>query len=434
MISRYRWYLRKVLKKVWVRVVSFAVLSLLSAGLARALSPYLPEGLALQTGSEAVAQLLGILTSSMLAVTTFSLSIAVSAFAAAAGSATPRAAVLLQEDRTTQNVLATFLGAFLFGLVGLIALHADFYDASGKVVVFLFTVAVIGLVVVALIRWIGHLMQFGRMSDTLDRVERAASAALHQHLENPYLGGRAPIGAPYETWMPIVSINTGYVQHIDMRALQNLAEDLNARLFVQRLPGSFVAPGARLLSVEATSIEEEQMAALGRAFTIGSRRTFEDDPRFGLIVLTEIASRALSPAVNDPGTAIDILGRHLRILSQWRRRTDAEIRFGSVYVPVVAVQDVIEDAFRPIARDGAALLEVQIRLQKALASLRDCAPDHFAQPCERMAREALARAEAASLLPSELALLRSVASLGLCRGNDTYGRVPARERKSNAAV
>ena len=157
MISRYAWYLREVPKKVWVRVVSFAVFAFLAAGLARVLPPYLSDDVALQTGSEAVAQLLGILTSSMLAVTTFSLSIAVSAFAAAARTAIPRATVLLQEDRTTQNVLATFLGAFLFGLVGLITLHAEFYNASGKEVVFLFTVSVIGLVVVALICWIGHL-------------------------------------------------------------------------------------------------------------------------------------------------------------------------------------------------------------------------------------------------------------------------------------
>jgi hypothetical protein len=42
MISRYAWYLREVLKKVWVRVVGFAILALLAALLARVLSPYLP--------------------------------------------------------------------------------------------------------------------------------------------------------------------------------------------------------------------------------------------------------------------------------------------------------------------------------------------------------------------------------------------------------
>ena len=409
MISRYAWYLRETLKQVWVRVVSFAVLALLAAGLARILSRYLPEKLALQTGSEAVSQLLNILTSSMLAVTTFSLSIAVSAFAAAAGSATPRATVLLQQDRTTQNVLATFLGAFLFGLVGLIALHAEFYDASGKVVVFLFTIVVIGFVVVTLIRWIDHLMQFGRMGDTLDRVERAASDALVQRLENPFLGGRRQLDVPRERCSVVLASDTGNIQHIDMQALQDCADSLDARIFLHRLPGSFVAPGVPLMSVSAMPLDDEPVAALRRALTIGVRRSFEDDPRFGLIVLTEIASRALSPAVNDPGTAIDILGRHVRILSQWREREDADVRFDRVYVPPISVQDAVEDAFRPIARDGAGLSEVQIRLQKALNALFEGAPDIFGPACAAMSREAIERAEAAPLRPSELSVLRSAA-------------------------
>lgn len=409
MISRYAWYLREFLKKVWVRVVGFAIFALLAALLARSLSPYLPPALALQTGSEAVSQLLGILTSSMLAVTTFSLSIAVAAFAAAAGSATPRATVLLQQDRTTQNVLATFLGAFLFGLVGLVALHAEFYDESGMVVVFLFTILMIGLVVIALIRWIGHLMQFGRMGDTLDRVERTASDALMRRLENPFLGGRPLIDAPPMAGESVAAEDTGYIQHVDMQALQDCAEDFEGEVFLHRLPGSFVAPGTPLLIAGTSALEEEQIDALRRAFTIGARRTFEDDPRFGLIVLTEIASRALSPAVNDPGTAIDIIGRHVRILSQWHERGDPEVRSDRVFVPPITVQDAIEDAFRPIARDGSSLSEVQIRLQKALAALHDSAPEIFAAACMAMSREAIDRAKAVPLLAAELSRLRSVA-------------------------
>jgi uncharacterized membrane protein len=409
MISRYAWYLRETLKKVWVRVVGFAVLALVAAGLARVLSPWLPEALALQTGSEAVAQLLGILTSSMLAVTTFSLSIAVSAFSAAAGSATPRATVLLQQDRTTQNVLATFLGAFLFGLVGLVALRAEFYDASGKVVVFLFTVVVIGLVVVALIGWIGHLMQFGRMGDTLDRVERAAADALQRRLDNPWLGGLPLTGAPPDEATVVAAAETGYVRHLDMQALQAWAARLGAMLFLFRLPGAFVAPGTPLLAVGGAVPDEDGIAELRAAFTLGAARSFEEDPRFGLIVLTEIASRALSPAVNDPGTAIDILGRHVRILSRWRERADAERRFDRVCVPPIRVADAVEDAFRPIARDGATLSEVQIRLQKALAALCASAPAIFAPACTALSREALDRARAVPLLASEIARLEAVA-------------------------
>lgn len=409
MSSRYMWNLQEILKKVWVRVVSFAVLALFPVGLARVLSPYMPDGILSQAGAESVSDLLGILTTSMLAVTTFSLSIAVSAFAAAAQSATPRATTLLQEDRTTQNVLATFLGAFLFGLVGLIALHAELYDASGMVVVFFFTIAVIGLVVVALIRWIEHLMQFGRMSDTLDRVEEAATKALTARLEKPYLGGQPLTGAVPQERFDVPTTKTGYVQHIDMQALQDCADAAATQIYVRCLPGLFVSCGEIILSVEAPSVADEKRDAIRRAITIGSRNTFEENPRFGLIVLSEIASKALSPAVNDPGTAIDILGRMTRILSHWRVCTDADIDFPRLFVSPIRAPDAIEDAFRAIGRDGASLVEVQLKLQEALVSLSRIAPEAFALPAGDMSREALERAKASSLLESEITAIRSAA-------------------------
>jgi hypothetical protein len=48
---------------------------------------------------------------------------------------------------------------------------------------------------------------------------------------------------------------------------------------------------------------------------VGDVRSFDQDPRFGAVVLTEIASRALSPGMNDPGTAIDVIGRAVRLLA-----------------------------------------------------------------------------------------------------------------------
>lgn len=409
MISKYAWYLREVLKKVWVRVAGFALLAMLSIGLARLLSPLLEGNETLKAGADAVEQLLEVLTTSMLAVTTFSLSIAVSAFAAAASTATPRAAVLLQEDRTTQNVLATFLGAFLFGLVGLVALNAELYNESGRVVLFVFTVTVIGLVVLALIRWIDHLMSFGRMGDTLNRVETAATEAWTLRLSDPYLGGRKLGETPPAPLFAVHNCTSGYVQHIDMETLQECATELDAVVYLNSLPGRFVASGEPILWIGRQHVEDNHVDTLVDAIAIGTRRTFEEDPRFGLIVLSEIASRALSPAVNDPGTAIDILGRFVRILSLWKDRSEPEVRFDRVFIPPLTVQDAMEDAFRPLARDGAGLVEVQIRLQKTLASLRAIAPDVFDEPAASMSRDALARAEAASLLPADLEAIRAAA-------------------------
>jgi len=139
MLGREIWLLRRVLRQIWVRVTGFALLALVAVVGAEVLGPLLPDSVVDLAGGAAVRNVLNVLATSMLAVTTFSLSIAVSAFAAAAGTATPRATALLQQDQTTQNVLATFLGAFLFSLLGLIAVSAEAFDTRGRVVLFMAT-------------------------------------------------------------------------------------------------------------------------------------------------------------------------------------------------------------------------------------------------------------------------------------------------------
>src|SRR5690554_7197137 len=109
----------------------------------------------------------------MLAVTTFSLGVMTSAFGAATTNVTPRATKLLMEDRLTQNVLSTFIGAFLFSIVGIIVLKTGSYGERGRAVLFLITIVVIGLVVIQLLRWINHLISLGRVGTTIDRVEAA---------------------------------------------------------------------------------------------------------------------------------------------------------------------------------------------------------------------------------------------------------------------
>ena len=76
---------------------------------------------------------------------------------------------------------------------------------------------------------------------------------------------------------------------------------------------------------------------------------------------------------------------------------------------MMRVQDAIGDAFRPFARDGAALPQVQIRLQKALTALPDDPPGIFVPACLAMSREAIERADPARLLPGEMAAIRSAA-------------------------
>ena len=414
-MSRWRWLLLQFTRRLWVRATLFSLLSVAASGLALVAEPFIPDAMPHRIGAGAVRPILDILASSMLAVTTFSLGVMVSAYAAASSSVTPRATRLLMEDSTTQNVLGVFIGSFLFSLTGIVLLSAGAYGDKGRVVLYVASIAVIVLIVLTLLRWVDHLSRFGRVGETTERVEKAASSALVQRAKDPCLGGRpltepsrqVPLGA-----RAVLPATVGYVCRVDVGTLSSCAEALEAEVYVTALPGSFVDLGMPLARVAGVD-KEVALDTLRQAFTIGGHRSFDQDPRFGLSVLAEIGSRALSPAVNDLGTAIDIIGRAVRVLSLWvtsgGETEKVRVRFPRVHVPPLRVDDLFDDIFAPLARDGAVLVEVHLRLQKALLARSRLDDRRFTASAARHARLALARTEAALAIEHDKLLLREVA-------------------------
>jgi uncharacterized membrane protein len=415
MISKWRWLILQLTRKLWVRATLLAVLGVVTALASIVLEQYLPWQFPGKIGADAVDNILNILASSMLAVTTFSLSVMVAAYASATSNVTPRATKLLMQDSTTQNVLATFIGSFLFSLVGLIALSMGAYGERGRGVLFIATLAVIVLIVITILRWIDHLSRLGRVGETTDRVEKTTTDAIKARIKDPCLGGR-PLLDPEknvpESALPIYSERVGYIQHVDISSLSQLGDAHHCNIYLAALPGSFVHPVRPLVWIETVKGEDLEQR-VRKAFTIDDERSFDQDPRFGLVVLAEIGSRALSPAINDPGTAIDVIGRGMRLLTLWRDCPDPQsledVSYPRVWVRPLDTDEMFNDLYASIARDGAAMFEVQIRLLKALLALAHLGDGTYKSSAARVSKIALERAEAAILVSEEITPLREVA-------------------------
>lgn len=404
MSSRWRWLVSLLLRRIWFRAALFSLLSVGLALLAAFVAPYIPYDISTKIGSEAVDNILGILASSMLAVTTFSLTAMVSAFSAASNAITPRAAQLLVEDSTAQNALSTFLGAFLFAIVGICALSTGVYGTSGRVILFIGTIFVIVIIVITLLRWIGHLTNFGRVGSTIDRVEKVTRNAIDR---SGFAVSIQPASPADDVDMPAVfAQKIGYITHIDLDMLQEVACRLDCIIHVKVMPGAFVTSAREIARLDLS--DEESAADVRGAFTIDHRRQFDHDPRLGLVVLSEIASRALSPAVNDPGTAIAVLGAGVRVMTAILDESRTAGSGGErVRLPELSIADLLDDLFRPIARDGASLIEVAIKLQRSLAEIAAVAPRSRGLLAVRAA-DALLRSEAAMTSNFDIECLRSV--------------------------
>ena len=413
MLSKWQWLLAQLTRTLWVRASFFALLAVVTALIAIPAQQMIDNPFPFSVGSDSVGQILDILASSMLAVTTFSLSVMVSAYTAASSNVTPRATKLVEQDTTTQNVLATFIGSFLYSLVGIIALSTDQYGENGRLILFIVTIGVIILIVITILRWIEHLSQLGRVGETTERVENAAAITITQRIQHPTLGAKRLFkknDIP-ENAHAIYANSIGYVRHIDVGALNDYAKQNKAEIGVLALPGEFVHPAKPIVWIN-TDTSDEMIAKICSAVTLGNERSFDQDPRFGLSVLAEIASRALSPAVNDPGTAIDVINRGFRILIPWKdykfADTDEQIIYRHVRVPELQLGDLLDDIFMPIERDGANMIEVQLRLQQALAALDKIAPEIFGEEVSRHLQLMKQRTDLSSLVDADKQRLKPI--------------------------
>ncbi|KFG89470.1 putative membrane protein [Sphingobium herbicidovorans NBRC 16415] len=406
MSSRWRWLMRLLFRRIWFRAALFSLSSVMLALLAAFIAPFIPYEISTKIGSDAVDNILGILASSMLAVTTFSLTAMVSAFSAASGTITPRATQLLVEDPTAQNALSTFIGAFLFSIVGICALSTGIYGTSGRVILFAGTILVIAIIVITLLRWIGHLSSFGRVGDTIDRLEKVTQAAIDR---SGYMVTVLPAAGPNTRGRCSVhSDKIGYITHIDLKALDEIAEQLGCAIDLTVTPGAFVTPEREIAWLDRG--DDKSASAIRDAFTFDHHRQFDHDPRLGLIVLSEIASRALSPAVNDPGTGtgIAVLGAGVRVMAALLiEDRDGGVGSAHVTLPAIRIEDLLDDLFRPIARDGAGVVEVAIKLQRSLAEIAAIAPAAHGLLAVRAA-DALARSQTAMTSAADLECVRGV--------------------------
>ncbi|WP_420472334.1 DUF2254 domain-containing protein [Brevundimonas sp. FT23042] len=385
-MNRWLFLWRRVRAQIWFRASLYAAFGVGAALVAVFAAPFVPRAMADRLGGESVQQILTILASSLLAVATFSLGAWVTAYTSVSQAATPRAAALVTSDEASQKSLATFVGAFLYAVVAVTAVNAHYYGPGGRAVLYLTSLAVVGLVAFRLLGWINRLSRLARLGHMIELVEERTAACLAQ--EPP------TAAAPPLTGAEVRASRTGYVQNIDLPYLQELAGEHDLRVEILAPVGAFRRRGEVLARTSHARLDTALEERLAEAFAVARGRTFDQDPRYGLIVLGEIGARALSPGVNDPGTAIQIVGVAVRLLDDWSRleptRPEDDQR---VFRPPLAADALLDDVLGPLIRYGSTDLALAIRLQKALRSLAS-GEGPVSTAARALAADALSRAKA----------------------------------------
>jgi uncharacterized membrane protein len=393
-----------------LRVSLYAVLSILIAVTSPVLRDLLGQGAALTMTFDSVLPVLTILATTMLAVSTFSLNIMVSAYRAAAASTTPRAHRVLLEGTTTQSVLATFIGAFVYSLSSIVLYRSGFYTEDAAVVVMGVTIFVVVLVILAMLRWVQHLATLGSVDHSIRAVSSRTADALSDLARAPCLGGRTiegdtllPTGS-----MPLKAPRSGYIRLIDMQSLEDCLPERGA-IYIEHRPGSHVLKGQVIAHVAASGLVG-RTTPLSDCFTIGDQRIFEQDAAYGLEVMSEIACKALSPGINDSGTAIATIHRISELLADHadKSRNKQAPVFDRVFVVPFDYASVLETVCGPIARDGGARYEVAAPLRRMLAECAASSDGVWAETASDLAEHALAHAQHANMQQDDFNRLQAI--------------------------
>lgn len=288
-------------------------------------------------------------------------------------------------DRSQQIAIGLVLGATVFCLLILREIRSfEESDAlTPHLSVILSLVLGIGslIAVVRSVDLIANGVRIGVVADriveeTVDLIERRSSI---QAYENPEIApaARRPsyeqaVERPPEA-TPVCAPRSGWIQQISEDQLCDTLPR-GATVHITAVVGGFTLPGAPVMWVWPP-VDDEVTAALVQAVAIGDARTMQEDVGFGIVRLVDIAVRALSPGVNDPQTANDIIvNLGVVLLALWEHPGPEQVqdRDGRLLVRSdLTHADYLHASFDPIRRYGTTDPTVVITLLRSVHALRD---------------------------------------------------------------
>ena len=227
--------------------------------------------------------------------------------------------------------------------------------------------------------------------------------------------------------------NSGIVLAVNINALRAAAEKTDGVIELVPQVGDFVAVDEPLFNLygKAQGIDE---AVLRTAIAFGSERTLEQDPTFAFRIVIDIAIKALSPAINDPTTAvlaIDQLHRMLRSVGRRSLRTD-EILDGTGQLRVIFRtpnwEDFVHLAFSEIRAYGGNNLQIMRRMRAMIENLGQTLPSHRQDELRQQLSLLDRDAKRLFLYPEELALAAIPDSQGLGGHSSPAGGTDKRAR------
>ena len=343
------------------------------------LGDWVPRVLFLSHADPGVAQvILSDIATSTMTVVSIVFAILLMTLTLASMQFSPRIIVSFSRDRVTQWTLGIFLGTFLYCMAALPAAHA-LPEPFAPVLTVVGAMALAMVCVGLLLFFIHHISHAISVNHIVDRIASETEVVVDDVMPLPrkQLHLETSGSAEPATWdAPLLNESSGYIRFIDLKRLLVLATSYRVKVRVLRRVGQFLPAGTPLLKVHrADRLSPAAAAAFRGAFDFGPSRTLQQDVEFGILQIVDIALKAISPAVNDPTTAIGCVDQLSRILIRLASREPPEQLLydlhgvARVSVDWIDLDRLLESAFEQIRMYAKGDVAVSLRLLRALGDI-----------------------------------------------------------------
>lgn len=348
-------------------------------------------------GAEGAQQMLSTIASGLITVTGVVFSVTTVALQLASSQFTPRVLRNFTSDRSNQVVLGVFISTFTYTLLVLRVVRSSAPEQEPFVprLAIVISLALVLISIGFLIYYINHAARSMQVAFILEQVTRRSLEQVEQVF--PHTLGRPSqqdvddFQLPETQGVAVYPQHAGYLQAVDELSLFGLGQRKNLSIRMERRIGEFVLPSQPLATVWSPQGSDEAMLQAIRAgFVLGHERTPEQDIEFGIIEIADIAVKALSPAINDPTTALNCIDRLAEILSLLARRHPPHpirtqqgiIHFQALYTDFGRA---VELAFRQIHHFGADHPVIKEKLVATVALLLAAVPEPRKPPLLELA-------------------------------------------------
>jgi uncharacterized membrane protein len=321
--------------------------------------------------------LLATIATALLTFTGVVFSITLVALQMASGQYSPRVLRTFVRKPVTKLALSTFIATFVYALtllasVGTVSKAHQVPQGAVGLAYLLVMASIIVFVV-----FVHSTVRSMRVTYVVQAVFRETlGAATNTFAEAvAYRDVEEPAGLPVVTTIGFDHADA-VLDGIDAHRLVNLAAAHGCVLRLTVPVGTYLPRGFGLMEVLGGTRPDPQ--AIGRTLHSSAARTLYQDPGYGVRQLVDIAIRALSPAINDPTTAVQALDRLHGLLRSVAGRPDPSGVYvdgqGAVrlLVPVAGWDRLVELAFTEIALFGAVSPQITRKLMAVYDDLEGC--------------------------------------------------------------